>query len=387
MPIPVRIILCFVFSLVLKTAWVVAGAAVSSSHPYVRRRPDLPQRAGHGFFINEKYVSDDDLWSIFGPYIGVEKTQHTHAYNDPVVQHHEQIHNEMHSMGHSQSQSQSQSHSQSHSLPHAHTAEAQPVCCRAMIASCLACQHQMTVEQYCALEPFTQGCEGEHVVLHEHEVCYEYCPGGSKINYPDKCDRGLVCAPFSKRLESGGGCGLQAYTCQYIYNFHPDEVEEHHAEVADHMMTQFVLGDGWIDDEEEMMLSEMTVCEKIEYKVGKFPEQCNLEHKYIYKRKGCCTQFTSTPLFYVIVGAGTCCCFMTFLMMCGCAEMQRRKAQRMERLMNYNSMRDNGVLRGYFERKSNEYAREQRYNDLRNEVYNSLLEKGLRYPLLNNEVL
>merc|ERR1711970_500705 len=32
-------------------------------------------------------------------------------------------------------------------------------CCKAMIASCLACDKKMTVPEYCAMNPKTQGCD------------------------------------------------------------------------------------------------------------------------------------------------------------------------------------------------------------------------------------
>ena len=43
-----------------------------------------------------------------------------------------------------------------------------PVCCMAMEASCLACQAQLTVGQFCAGSPGTDGCPCQH--LHNQDV-------------------------------------------------------------------------------------------------------------------------------------------------------------------------------------------------------------------------
>ena len=45
-----------------------SSPATASSHGIVSR-PDLPQRTGHGFFINNKYIHENDLWNVFGSYL------------------------------------------------------------------------------------------------------------------------------------------------------------------------------------------------------------------------------------------------------------------------------------------------------------------------------
>ena len=273
----------------------------------------------------------------------------------------------------------------------------------AMIASCLACQHDLTVAEYCLIHPNIEGCNGEDVVLLENEVCYEHCPRGTQINYPDKCANGLICAPFSTELMNGGGCGLQAYTCQYQHLFTPEKVEHHESSVADHMLTHFILGDDWINDEVETMWADMSVCEKINYKVLKNARQCTLEIKYLYKTKGCCPYTSSdgsSAVWYVLLGAGVCCCFMTCAAVGGCAEMQRRKAnrmeRRMERIMSEKTYKDQGILEKYYENRARlalvEEQHRQRYMNLHRSMYGGAAASAaatddMRYPLLFNEIL
>ena len=247
--------------------------------------------------------------------------------------------------------------------------------------------------------PFVEGCNGESVVLLENEVCYEHCPNGPKINYPDKCGEGLICAPFSVELMDGGGCGLKAYTCQYHDVFTPETVAHHEASVADHMLTHFVLGDDWITAEVEMMWDEMSVCEKIDYKVSKNARECTLDLKYLYRSKGCCPHYPggvvgdTSAVIYVLLGACACCCFMTCAAAGGCAEMQRRRAnrmeRRMERLLANKTYKEEGILQKYWEGKEKraivEEQHRQRYMELQRQAHGG--DASLRYPLLYNEIL
>ena len=318
----------------------------------------MPVRSGHGFLLNNEYVNDDDLLHIFDPY-----TKHTAPQQHDVTPLHEKIHN----FGKA------------------------PICCEALTAACIACKEAQTVDEYCALHPFTSGCEAETVVLHENEVCYEYCQGGSKINYPDKCDEGLTCLPFSSSLSEGGGCGLHAYTCQHEHMFETKTIENHKEEISDHLMTHLVLGDDWIEDEMHALLEEMTICEKIKYKVDLHPDKCDLQHKYLYKKKGCCdeSKVTDSPVFYIVVGAGACCLFMTCAAVAGCAEMQRRKANRLERRMRrlLSTDRETDIMESFWEKKRRDenirFQRQARYNELQTELYN----QTLRSPLIYNEIL
>lgn len=328
-----------------------------------RRRPDLPQRAGQGFFMNHKYVSDESLWSIFG--------QHA-AITPPSTSLDTFQHDTMHHGYQTQTKYESFRHR----------------CCDDYSAKCRACHSGQTISEFCEMHPFVIGCEGESIVLHENEVCYEYCPRGTQINYPDKCAFDLVCAPFSVELLDGGGCGLQAYTCQRKKHFESETVLQHQNDIADHMMTHYVLGDDWIDDEMQILMEEMSICEQIEYKVKLDPSKCDLQHRYLYKKKGCCKegQLPDSPLVYIIIGAVGCCCFMTCAAAGGCAEMQRRKANRLERRMRrlIDVNKDMDVMTSFWERK-NENHRLQLQRQLRyNELHAVLHEKS---PLLYNEIL
>ena len=332
-------------------------------HVTVRRRPDLPIRAGHGFFIKNEYITDKDLQSLLGYSDGIYE-QHSKYSSLSSYEDHKDLHERIHS---------------------------QPECCTQNDAICNSCKESKSLDLYCKQYPFTKGCEGENVVLFENEVCYEYCVRGTKINYPDKCNEGLTCAPLSVSLSDGGGCGVEAYTCQNKQSFLSDTVEIHKEEITDHMITHKVIGDEWIDDEIHALMEEMTICEKIKYKIDLQPDKCDLQHKYLYKKKGCCeeSKVTDSPVFYIVIGAGACCLFMTCAAVAGCAEMQRRKANRLERRMKRLLTVNNGsdVMESFWERKRmNEqvrFKREARYNELQTELYN----QTLRSPLIYNEIL
>lgn len=375
----------------------------NSEHDAVRVRKDLPLRAGHGFFINDKYVSEDDLWRVFGEYTG-KTVQSAPVRKDDDVKRFEESHKKLHTIGQRHGTSSTHTVSQntkaiSSQSTHTASQKAEAIsshtaaCCMAVTASCLACQHDLSVGDYCKLYPFTSGCEGENVVLHLNDVCYEYCFRGSTINYPDKCSSGLTCAPTGATLEEGGGCGMRAYTCQHKHLYTPEHIDTHHAHIADHMMTNFILGDDWLDDEMAVLYEEMDVCEKIEYKVKMQPSTCNLQHKFLYKKRGCCVEknppATEEPIVYVMVGAGACCLCMTFAAVAGCAEMQRRKANRLERRMGRLMNRDGDMemLSGFLEEKQRRQiafdVRQKRYDTLYAELHNS----KIRYPLLLHEVL
>lgn len=345
---------------------------------HVHRRPDLPMRAGKGYFLNNKYVSDEHLDRIFG--ISNTNVMKFDDNVDPDVLHnYKKSRKKLRVIGHATEREHSYS------------------CCVDSTAECLSCQQGVTLDAYCQSFPFVTGCGPELIMLYENEVCYEYCPRGPQVNYPDKCAPGLTCAPLGIDVGNGGGCGLHAYTCQ---RSHPKEAEQHRAAVADHMLTQFVLGDEWISDEIEIMLSEMNICEKIDYKVKLDPDQCNLQHKYLYKIKGCCDKEpppaddeVDVPLLYVLIGGGVCCCFMTLAAVAGCLDMRRRRTatteamiQRRQRFMDFDDDESN-VLREFWRRKDekaeNERMRKARYEEL----YDKLHASELRYPLLPHEIL
>lgn len=327
------------------------------------RRPDLPQRTGQGFFINNKYVSDEHLWGIFGEHASIASPRPTLTTEQ---KHHKNIHKKYHTN---------------------EFLEQLPKCCSDFTAQCQSCKIGKSLHDFCAENAFVPGCQSENVVLHENEVCYEYCPQGTQINYPDKCAFGLICAPFSKELYEGGGCGLQAYTCQHEFKFEPKAIQRHEDNIADHMMTQFVLGDDWFDEEMKVMMEDMSICEKIDYKVKTDPTKCDLQHKYLYKSKGCCEKDreNESPLLYILLGAGICCCFMTCAAIGGCAEMQRRKADRLERRMRrlIDVDKDVNIMQSFWDKKNHEYnlefRRKQRYSELHAELF--------KEPLLYNEIL
>jgi hypothetical protein len=132
-------------------------------------------------------------------------------------------------------------------------------------------------------------------------------------------------------------------------------------------------------------MEDMSICEKIDYKVKTDPAKCDLQHKYLYKSKGCCEKDIGSPVVYILIGAGVCCCFMTMAAIGGCAEMQRRKASRLERRMRrlIDVDKDADVMRSFWDKKDYKYnvklRRQKRYTELQTELFNQ--------PLLFNEIL
>ena len=136
--------------------WIMLFTPIHAVHDAVRRRPDLPVRAGHGFFLNDKYVSDDDLWRYFSEYSNVRSGSNTVSTPKNGVQgsvdtsEFERVRKSVHTTA-------------------LRRPPSLPACCVDSTAECLSCQQGVTLDAYCQSFPFVTGCGPELIMLYENE--------------------------------------------------------------------------------------------------------------------------------------------------------------------------------------------------------------------------